>query len=234
MTYVLVFPMKVNEKNKHHLRFNLAELISESQKAYTIEEHLRYVALMIELNTPPHFQLIHEIVVDWSWAEIHAILRSFNNMSPTQYLDLAFEIIKNEQPEKLKGVVMLLQCSSHLTKRMKSCVDAHFIERKTKKVVYEILGAIFQCQTWLELVQVMHCFIRIFSYPFFDSQIKEDLKVIESLKRDINIEVDDDANSTASTEDFNKEDEKQIFKSSPFYQVSRFIRLCFFYLNYNI
>lgn len=120
MTYVLIYPMKTSENNSHHLRFNLSEFISEDQHAATIEMHLRYLDNMIQTTAPKNLQLIHEIVVDWSWAEINAVIRAFNNISVKEYLDVTFDIIRNNDNMKLSKMVTLLECSSHLTKTIKN------------------------------------------------------------------------------------------------------------------
>lgn len=220
-TYVLVFPMKSNEKNKHHKRFNLAEFISESQTTLSIEQHLRYVFAMIKSVVPPTMQLLHEVVVDWSWAEINAVVLAFNNMSVKVYLQLTFEIIVEEKAEKLKDIVILRECSSHLTKTMRGIGKKYFPEYETRSVVYQLLGAIFNCKTLIELLKVVKSFIRIFKYPLYDYQVKDDLKLISDFKIDETINHEEE-NEIVSQEDefFEKEDFKQIFKDSPFFQVT--------------
>lgn len=49
-----------------------------------------------------NFQLIHEIIVDWSCAEIKAEIRAFNNISEQNYMDSVFKISTGDSL-RLKG-----------------------------------------------------------------------------------------------------------------------------------
>lgn len=219
MTYVLLFPMKVHANNSGHLRFNMAEFISESQTSNTIEQHLRHVVNMIEMVVPRGFQLVHEIVVDWSWAEINAVIRAFNGQTLKEYLSLTFEIMTTEDTSRLNNLVVLLECSSHLTKTMKSVVKKYFSEFETRMVVYEVLGSMFDCKSWAEVLQLGKCFFRIFKYPYYDEQVAADLKTVESFKVDLVFELVENPVEPVS-DDFEKEEFKEIYKDSPFYQVT--------------
>ena len=228
MTYVLIFPLKTNDLNNKFLQFNLAEFISEIQTSFAIQQFLEYLANEIEMLTPSNFQLIHEIVVDWSWAEMNAIVMAFNRMTIKEYLQLTFLIMTtNENNSKLKNVVILLECSSHLTKTMKSDTKKFFTDYKLRSVVYEIMGKFFDCETWAELLNIMKNFIIIFTSSSYDNNVKESLKVMEKFK-DNSSSNDDITNSNDDSEEsedeqnemaFERRDQKEIYKDSPFYQV---------------
>ena len=218
MTYVLIFPVKTNENNQTHLQFNVAEFISESQTSFAIEQFLSYVVNEMKTLSPPSLQLVHEIVVDWSWAEINAVIKAFNSLSTKGYLSLTFKIITLQETTKLKGLVVLLECSSHLTKTMKSDVKKHFPLYETRKVIYEMLGKIFECETWSELLIIIESFIVIFTRTSTDGVVKNAFKTMDAFKKDSSSfdVLEENFNDTS----FEARDEKEIYKDSPFYQVN--------------
>lgn len=171
-------------------------------------------------------QLIHEIVVDWSWAEMNAVIRAFNNMSVKEYMETVFKIISTQDKSKLKNLVVLLECSSHLTKTMKADVKKFFSSAQDRKVIFEILGGFFECKSWNEIVLMMKNFIIIFKFPLYDEEVKDALKSIESFKSELAPDLSE-CLSDEEEEDlrFEKTDQKEIFKDSPFYQVSPILRL---------
>ena len=221
MTYVLIFPLKTNECNRNHLQFNIAEFISETQTSFAVQQFLSYVANEIKMLSSDNLQLIHEIVVDWSWAEINAVIKAFNNLSAKEYLSLTFNIITLNETAKLKGLVVLLECSSHLTKTMKKEVKKYFQLYETRKVIYEMLGKIFECETWAELLLIIESFVHIVTRSSFDGTVKNSLKTMEAFKKtSSSFDILDHETSDNST--FPRRDEKEIYKDSPFYQVNFF------------
>lgn len=223
MIYFFILPMKTNDANKHCLRFNLAELISESQTSITIELFLRFLKNEIEMFSPANFQLIHEVVLDWSWAEINAVIKGFNNMSVKQYLERVFQAITTNDASLLVDLVTLLECSSHLTKTMKSDVRKNFSKYETRKVVYEILGKMFECVSWDEATTVISDIIIIFKSPSHDGLVSQSLQHLELFRSDFKWELNDENFEDLDVETFEKRDHKVIYKDSAFYQVSYFL-----------
>lgn len=211
LLYFLIFPMKVNANNSTSLRFNMSEFISETQTSFAIETFLRTVAH--ELNkVSPSLQLIHEVVTDWSWAEMNAVIRGFNNMSVKLYLELTFTIMTTGDDARLDGLVVLLQCSSHLTKSMSSDLKIYFDDRENQKVLSAMIGQIFNCICWAEIESTVKDLIIILQSPRKDKSFK---LALHRLGKD-NIETD---LFELDAVGFEKDDYKQIYADSPFYQV---------------
>ena len=224
MTYVFIFPMKTNDDNDSFLQFNLAEFISEIQTSFSIEQFLNYLANEIQMLTPNSFQLIHEIVVDWSWAEMNAIVKAFNKMTIKEYLQLTFLIMTTGEKLKLKNLVVLLECSSHLTKTMKNDVKNFFPDNKNRKTVYEIMGKLFDCETWDDLMLIMTHFINIFLSNLYNKGLEESLIAMETFKSLQTIPDPESATDNEEQENelpFERRDHKEIYKDSPFYQVRK-------------
>lgn len=211
LLYFLVMPMKTSSANATHLRFNIAEFISETQTSYAIERFLRHVYNEIK-RISPTFQVIHEIVTDWSWAEINAVISAFNNLSVKQYIELTFLVMTFNDATKLEGIVVLLQCSSHLTKSMLSDIKKCFNNKNSQKEVAAIMGQIFDCETWKEVENCVLDAITILSSPKVDSSVKNS---INRLAKELIDPIQDETNYV----EFEKEEFKQIFADSPFYQV---------------
>ena len=218
MLYFLIFPIKISEENKNHLCFNLAEFISESQTSFDIEIFLRTVINNIKKHqSGPSLQLVHEIVVDWSWAEINAVIEAFNNMTVKQYIQKCFELMINTDDISMHGFVTLLECSSHLTKNMLVDVKKHFNEYQDQRFVCRMLGNLFDCKTWVDAKTMIYNLIQIFVTPKNTTNVQDAIKTFEGyeyewMKLETHV-------ISADENHFKKTDVKQIYKDSAFYQV---------------
>lgn len=163
---------------------------------------------------------IHEVVVDWSWAEINAVIRGFNNLSTKQYIQLMFEIFTANDGSMLKGVVALRECSSHLTKTMKSDVKKYFKDYSTRRVAFEILGSVFECRSWTEAKSVINAIMTVFQSPNISSEVTQALERLRAVFSDLKWEEQEE---DFEVESFERRDQKEMYKDSAFYQVNCYI-----------
>ena len=216
MLYFLIFPIKTNPNNKQHLRFNMAEFISESQSSFAIEIFLRNVKNSIEKLNGTSFQLVHEVVVDWSWAEMNAVIRAFNNMTVKEYLQKCFDKIIGVD-DCMEGFVTLLECSSHLTKTMLSDVKKFLQTYEKQKIICRMLGKLFDSTTWEDAKSTVYSLIQVLLTPNETLSVLACLKTFEEydfqwMKLENHVVLTDEIH-------FKKEDVKEIYKDSSFYQV---------------
>lgn len=217
MLYYLILPLKTNEKNTNHLRFNIAELVSESQTSFTIESFLRHVANDVKMLSSSNFQLIHEVVVDWSWAEINAVIKAFNNISVQNYIDTVFKIISTGDPLRLKSLVVLLECSSHLTHTMKSDVKKHVKDFVQQKLICMLLGQIFNCESWVQACSVIEDLIAVLTSKTKNCRVE--LAIVRIQNNDVLSADENIDNNEQEAIEFEKRDCKEIYKDSAFFQV---------------
>lgn len=205
MLYFLIFPMKTMKDNMHHLRFNVAEFISESQKAITIELFLRHVISFSDVA------LFHEIVLDGSWAEINAVIKAFNNISVKAYLQLTFDIITSGDESKLSSLVVLQECSSHLTKTMKDDIKKHYDNREACNIISSMLGNIFNTRSWDEANTRVSSLIIVLKSPKQNDAV---INALQASQEEVFLSQD----SQNETQHIDKREYKQIYKDSAFYQ----------------
>lgn len=132
---------KFNEK-----LFCLSELISASQTMKTITDFLNRAQDTIKEDCQKDFSLMfHEIITDKSFANIGAIVRSFNDMNLTEYLDICWKILKGDVKAKkdLKALVVVRLCSSHTTKTMSDLLKKHFKDRAVCFKLASLIGIMF-------------------------------------------------------------------------------------------
>lgn len=85
---VLLFPTYISN-NPSSTPFNLSELVTSSQTMQVITDFLQFTIESIKSDTGREFSpMFHEVISDKSFANIGAILKSFNDQSLSEYLDL--------------------------------------------------------------------------------------------------------------------------------------------------
>ena len=216
MLYFLIFPLKTNIENKYNLRFNLAEFISETQTSFAIEVFLRNVVNLIERVNGTSFQLIHEIVIDWSWAEINAVIKAFNNMTVKDYIQECYNLMITTD-KTMDGFVTVLECSSHLTKNMLTDIKKYFDSYEDQKTICRMLGKLFDCTTWSEAKTSVCYLIGVLLSPTITTKVRDALKTFEDYEYEwMKLEVYVPA---TNEQHFKKADLKEIYKDSIFYQV---------------
>lgn len=95
LNHVLVFRQSISDDN-YTTPFNLAELVTASQTMQTITDFIKNVKQLVQLDCGETFTpMFYEIVTDKSFANIGAILRAFNDLNLTEYLDVCWKILSD-------------------------------------------------------------------------------------------------------------------------------------------
>lgn len=149
MNHVLVFRHSISDDN-HTTPFNLAELVTASQTMKTITEFLKSTIQLIESDCggETFSPMFHEIVTDKSFANIGAILRAFNDMTLTEYLDVCWKILNDRKGARsnegiLNKLVAVRLCSSHTCKTMNDLICKHFKGKDMVKTICQLIGPLF-------------------------------------------------------------------------------------------
>lgn len=165
--HVLLIQMKIADDN-NHTPFCLSEIISASQSMRTITDFLTRAQDTIKEDCQQTFSLMfHEIVTDKSFANIGAIVRSFNDMNLSGYLDLCWKILQDDvkAKKKLKTLVVVRLCSSHTTKTMSDLLKKYYKDREVCFKLASLIGIMFNIGDIGLLLQYARIFLFGLSTP---------------------------------------------------------------------
>lgn len=158
---------------------------------------------------------IDEAVSDFSWAGLNALCRSFNNMNIKRYLDLCYEILSNNDEDKIHSITTLRLCSSHISKNISSDI-AVFFKKEYRKYIAALIGVIFDLKSFAEVESFLRQFIIILLSKFqSDNFTKAQEKFCDFVESSEWI-LEESHVSTENTESF--EEFETIYKHSKFFQ----------------
>jgi hypothetical protein len=171
--------------------------------------------------------IVDEIVTDFSWAAMNAISRAFNNMSIKQYIDTCFEIMEDGDLEKLRGLTVIRNCSSHITKNIKKDIDSNtkkltILERK---FLCSVIGSLFTARNTIVLNDLLKKLINLMMHKFISPAVNEAMSTFKSYGESLDdrawsegIAEEAESNSIMNIE---YEESKTIYKDSKFFQKYR-------------
>lgn len=83
---------------ENELVLPIAEFHTTSHSSVNIEEYLHRINHLIESNSSSSLSILPRIiVVDFSWASIHAILSQFNKCQISHYLNLCYKLLVEKE-----------------------------------------------------------------------------------------------------------------------------------------
>lgn len=218
--HIILIQMQVGI-DKGHVPFNLAELITTSQKHQVILEFiLAFLAFARENPRLAKATLFHEVVTDKSFANIGAISFGFNGMTITEYLNACFTILASENPRQEIGrLVVIRLCSSHTTKTMREDILKHFSDPSQAKIVCELIGVMFNISSFKQLEAYVKGFLIVLlsrhQGEVFERYAQESQEILTS--NESSLEIDEDGEDVEGLAD--EEPKKTIYANSPFFKM---------------
>lgn len=176
--HVLLIQVKTAD-DKNSIPFNLAELLTESQKMRNITRFLEDVLDFIHEKISKRKQLFHQIVTDKSFANMGAILQAFNNMNLSEYLEVCWRIVNDGQHDLIKGLTLIRLCSSHTCKTMSDEIQRHYTDYDVTMKLKAAIGVIFDIPDFQMLLEYCKYFLFVLMTP---KKGKEMSKVQEASK----------------------------------------------------
>lgn len=120
------------------------------------------------------------IVTDFSFANLHAASRAFNNMSLLQYLEMCYSIIGGKQTKNEEFVTIHL-CCSHFIKIVAKDVDVTSKNLEQKSLFKDIIAASIVILNFAEMEQWFMHFSFILACPYNNDETKIAYKSLISL-----------------------------------------------------
>lgn len=133
LNHCLVFPIKSNSANNTHCVIVLAELITEDNCSYNIENFLRLVKSKYQLLFKNE-KMLRSIVTDKSYANINAIIQSQNRLTLLEYLEKMYE--GRFDRSKINDITFVFLCSSHLAKIWLSDIRKWFKHMDNEEIYF--------------------------------------------------------------------------------------------------
>ena len=124
------------------------------------------------------------IVTDFSWANIHAILRTFNNCHIVQYLKMCYKkvvLLESSYDQVLKTKLYL--CSTHFLKNVIDDFDKNYSKKKLQQIVktnFIFCFTLLQNSTSISAFNdILLNFYNIFNQPKFNQSLMNSLAKIQ-------------------------------------------------------
>lgn len=134
----------------------LCEMITSEHDITSLSNLLKqYRAFVFSIEQKwPYFDAI---VVDWSWASMHSILREWNHTDINVYLNDAYLYLT--KGTRMPPMTLLLSCCAHIMHRVSRTVDSDFPRlQHNKGLVMEIMGLMIMIRK-LEEMDTLFAFI---------------------------------------------------------------------------
>lgn len=224
LLFSLIAPVYICSSDKKRKIFPIANFFTESSFASNIGVNLKEVIGFFNNMLKIDFaSMFRTITIDFSIAEMSALMKELNLMTITQYLTKCEQWYEDVQKGKTIQYVKIKLCSSHITKCMYKYVDKYITKADYRNMVCKIVIASFLNTTSLDRIyQVLDLLIK---YLLSESQeIKNNayeqlnnLTKIENGKYD-NPQEDPLMEEKHKHNRINDQEYKTIYESSPFYR----------------
>lgn len=211
MNHVIVLNIKSNESNDEAILYPVAELITCDQTSLNIEIFLRHLISKISNITTVYHNIADYIVVDWSFAEFNAIIKS-QLMTFKGYLDKLYDISEENDKTKLLSFTLVASCSSHLTKVVVKDVRLCFSSKKTQNVVIEMIMEIMKFIEFSQLAEYLQNLLVLFKKELCDNQYIECCKQMLAQFEGNQVEKEEEA------KEIEENNFRELYKSSKFFQ----------------
>lgn len=160
LNHCLVFPIKSNTVNKNNCILVLAELITEDNCSYNIENFLRLLNIKYQLLFKGK-RMFRSIVTDKSYANINAIVQSQNQITFSDYIKKMYSI---RMDCDLPDITFVFLCSSHLAKIWKSDIQKWFqnLDKEEFAFLCGLIGNAVNIQHYKDLKSYLQNLIKFF------------------------------------------------------------------------
>lgn len=211
MNHVIILRVKSNESNNESILYPIAELITCDQTSLNLELFLRRIISKLNNITSVFPNLANFVVVDWSFAEFNAIIKS-QMLTFHQYLDKLFEAAETKETSTLSNMTLIASCSSHLTKIIVQDVRLHFKDKKVQNVVIDLVMEIMSCSDFDNLDNYIRNLLTLLKKPKQDAEYDKCWQQIDFTFKETSNEINLEAVP------IDEEHFREIYKSSKFFK----------------
>jgi hypothetical protein len=220
MNHSIVVQMKSNDQNRENVLLPVAEMLTTNQTSLNIEIFLIKIIASIKRLTTVHTNIANYIVIDCSFAEMNAIAKS-NGLTLEKYLKELFMAYEKKDMKSIDGLCLIAWCSSHFTKIVVKDVKKNYPGKgnnNIRGVVVEIIMEMMSCESFSDLDFYIKQMLVLFKKKYMDDELKLTHQKFSSYFH--NRKNDDlDNDDSDMKDDFEVEEFRVLYKSSPFYQL---------------
>ena len=226
LNHCLVFPIKSNDANKSSCVLVLAELITEDNCSYNIENFLRLLKTKFQLLFKDE-RMFRSIVTDKSFANINAIVQSQNRTTFLEYLKKMYAARMDYN--ELTDITFVFLCSSHLAKIWKSDIEKFFnhLDKEDIYFLCALIGNAVNIRRFEDLNIYLQNLIKLFLHKKADSEYESILQRLNDAVNDgddnwiyqINTRIDEQERHSCiqNIQQPDYESSKALYKQSPFF-----------------
>jgi hypothetical protein len=198
---------------------SVADFFSSDQTSSTISRYLFSIADILKYKNIANF-----IVIDHSFTLINSVIRTFNQCSILDYLNLAYKLIVNKNPNISKSIVCKLQiCAAHFLKIIIRKIG--FCEDKTVRNTFIFSFTLLQNSSTIEEFDryLLHIY-NVFMQPKLNNTCRISLDVLKKEIRgrnlyrnvDLDFEYHNDNAAIQDQEEWLQNSKQVIQRNSPF------------------
>lgn len=193
----------------------MCELISSQHDIATIScffiNYKRYFTVTLRKSWPP----FNCIVSDWSFALICGICLGLNEMTLYRYISTVYFFVVNKSRD-LSGIIIIRCCCAHFIKMIINKLSKIKVDRKSRKLLVEIMSCFVVCETLESLVILFRALVTILLSAFMTKEVENSLKLF--LPRTIDHSFSSLHNLDGADEERGEwEKERGKYLDSPFY-----------------
>lgn len=189
--YACIMNLKVNSDVLGTL-IPIFELISDCQEAVFLGGWISAFKLYFRAQHPHIRTPFHRIVVDKSYALIHAVLEGFNDMSLQEYLEMSYDIVsgnKSVESPEFKKITKLHSCFTHASKVFsKNLLKAFNLKKHTdeSKFLLRVLQFIAKCKNYNQIKNAFHHLATLFVTQFHGPEVDSSFQILNEMIKDQN------------------------------------------------
>lgn len=180
--YTLVTPVhNTVDTEEPSSAFPVSDMISSSHNIETIGGWLRSIQMYLckELKMWPVFE---NIITDFSFANINAIMREFNFMTIPEYLKMTHDWVCNKPAIKNEEqITKMFLCCAHLMHIITVDVNKVYGKRSQYgKFVIEVIASLFNIASYDKVKNIFHHFCVVLKNKYFVEDVNISIKILLS------------------------------------------------------
>lgn len=162
--YTAVVPVVGNKRI-----FPVFEMVSSDHHTKTIFKIFHDFKVFCEENNK--WPIFGKVVTDFSFANIHAIVKVCNAMNLVDYLTLSYNIVVGKVNFP-KNLVTLHLCCAHFMKMVAKDVDGHYTNFETAMTIKDLLAICITIKRMEDLSDWVFNVTILLASPFYTTKVK--------------------------------------------------------------
>lgn len=151
------------------------EFITSEHTAKNIGHMLTSYKNFITRKFPKAWPLFNHMVVDWSWAEINAIIFEYNEQKLITYINSLYE---NKTD---KSLIYVHICCSHFIKIIINQLSKKTVNVNAKTLIIEIFCRMIECKVLVDLGKIFYAFCVLVDSKYISSNYSQQMKFLSKV-----------------------------------------------------